>query len=276
MSAANPQHKTSQPLAANLTNVHASMATSQDTVQTKSETRVDTRVETKSPIIVALDKADLMAALTLADQLDPNYCRVKVGKELYTACGPQIIDNLQQRGFEIFLDLKFHDIPNTTAQAVLAAADMGVWMVNVHASAGFDAMSEAKKRLVNAGHVTQLIAVTVLTSMTEQGLEQIGVAGSLLDQVQRLALLTKEAGLDGVVCSAQEASVLKQLCGQGFKLITPGIRLTGDDSNDQKRICTPQAALNNGSDYLVIGRSISQAADPNQKLLAIIDSLKQA
>ena len=231
-------------------------------------------IRPNSPIVVAIDKASLNEALQLADQLDPSLCRVKVGKELFTRCGPQIINELHSRGFEVFLDLKFHDIPNTTAQAVLAAADMGVWMVNVHASAGLVAMQESKKRLVDAGHDTLLIAVTVLTSMTEEGLKGIGVDVAVTEQVERLALLTKEAGLDGVVCSAQEASQFKQLCGQQFQLITPGIRMAEGSADDQKRICTPSEAMQNGSDYLVIGRSITQAADPIHKMTQILDSLK--
>lgn len=227
-----------------------------------------------SPIVVALDKASLNEALALADQLDPKYCRVKVGKELFTRCGPQVISELHKRGFEVFLDLKFHDIPNTTAQAVLAAADMGVWMVNVHATAGLEAMQESKKRLNNAGHDTLLIAVTVLTSMGEVGLKQLGIDVPVNEHVERLALLTKEAGLDGVVCSAQEASRLKEICGQNFKLITPGIRTLEDSADDQKRICTPEQAMQNGSDYLVIGRSITKDAEPTKKMVRILESLK--
>ncbi|WP_296405084.1 orotidine-5'-phosphate decarboxylase [Psychrobacter sp.] len=226
-----------------------------------------------SPIIVAIDKPSLNEALSLADQLDPRLCRVKVGKELFTYCGPKIVNELQGRGFEVFLDLKFHDIPNTTAQAVLAAADMGVWMVNVHASAGLLAMQESKKRLQQAGHDTLLIAVTVLTSMTEEGLKGIGIDTSVTKQVEQLALLTKEAGLDGVVCSAQEAQRLKQLCGHSFRLITPGIRMADDSADDQKRICTPSQAIHNGSDYLVIGRSITQAQNPIDKMTQILASL---
>ncbi|PNK61963.1 orotidine-5'-phosphate decarboxylase [Psychrobacter sp. FDAARGOS_221] len=229
-----------------------------------------------SPIIVALDKASMTEALSLADQLDPALCRVKVGKELFTRCGPQIIDQLHSRGFEVFLDLKFHDIPNTTAQAVLAAADMGVWMVNVHASAGLEAMQTSKQRLVDAGHDTLLIAVTVLTSMSQQALDGIGITTALPQQVERLALLTKQAGLDGVVCSAQEAQRLKQLCGDEFALVTPGIRTLEDSADDQKRICTPEQAMQNGSDYLVIGRSITQAANPTDKMASILASLRQA
>ncbi|HCN16349.1 MAG: orotidine-5'-phosphate decarboxylase [Psychrobacter sp.] len=226
-----------------------------------------------SPVIVALDNMTMEASLTLADQLDPTLCRLKVGKELFTRCGPDIVKSLHQRGFEVFLDLKFHDIPNTTAQAVLAAAELGVWMVNVHASAGLEAMSLAKQRLLDNDLKTLLIAVTVLTSMDAKALMQTGIPDRLDTQVSRLAQLTKQAGLDGVVCSAQEAQTLKALCGSDFKLVTPGIRLVEDSADDQKRICTPKQALSAGSDYLVIGRSITQAADPAAKLQKILQSM---
>ncbi len=223
-----------------------------------------------SPIIVALDNVSMDAALALADNLDPTLCRLKVGKELFTRSGPAIVQALHQRQFEVFLDLKFHDIPNTTAQAVLAAADLGVWMVNVHASCGYEAMALAKQRLLENNYDTLLIAVTVLTSMNQQSLAQIGVEDKLESQVSRLAKLTQEAGLDGVVCSAQEAKRLKALCGNDFKLITPGIRLLEDSSDDQQRVCTPKQALADGSDYLVIGRSITKADDPIAKLNKIL------
>ena len=226
-----------------------------------------------SPVIVALDNMTLDASLALADQLDPKTCRLKVGKELFTRCGPDVVKALHQRDFEVFLDLKFHDIPNTTAQAVLAAAELGVWMVNVHASAGLEAMSLAKQRLLERDFDTLLIAVTVLTSMDAQALMQTGITDSLDAQVSRLAQLTKQAGLDGVVCSAQEAKALKALCGQDFKLVTPGIRLADDSADDQKRICTPRQALTDGSDYLVIGRSITQAINPAAKLQTILQSI---
>lgn len=226
-----------------------------------------------SPVIVALDNMTMEASLALADQLDPTLCRLKVGKELFTRCGPEVVKTLHQRDFDVFLDLKFHDIPNTTAQAVLAAAELGVWMVNVHASAGLEAMSLAKQRLLEGGFDTLLIAVTVLTSMDNQALMQTGIVDGLDAQVSRLAQLTKQAGLDGVVCSAQEAKVLKSLCGNDFKLVTPGIRLLEDNADDQKRICTPKQALSDGSDYLVIGRSITQAADPAAKLQTILQNL---
>jgi len=226
-----------------------------------------------SPVIVALDNMTLQASLALADKLDPTLCRLKVGKELFTRCGPEVIKALHQRNFEVFLDLKFHDIPNTTAQAVVAAAELGVWMVNVHASAGLEAMSLAKQRLLDKDLDTLLIAVTVLTSMDNEALMQTGITDGLDAQVSRLAQLTKQAGLDGVVCSAQEAKVLKQLCGPDFKLVTPGIRLAEDSADDQKRICTPSQALVDGSDYLVIGRSITQATDPAAKLNKILQSI---
>lgn len=223
-----------------------------------------------SPIIVAVDKHNLNDALSLADSLDPALCRLKVGKELFTVCGIQIIQAFHERGFEVFLDLKFHDIPNTTAQAVLSAADMGVWMTNIHAMVGTDTMRLCKSRLQDGGYDTLLIAVTVLTSMTQANLSELGIQRSVSEQVRHLAGLTHDSGLDGVVCSAQEAQLLKQKFGKQFKLITPGIRLVEDAKDDQARICTPAQALQNGSDYLVIGRSITNASDPNDKLHTIL------
>ncbi|MPW63754.1 orotidine-5'-phosphate decarboxylase [Moraxella catarrhalis] len=223
-----------------------------------------------SPIIVAVDKHNLNDALSLADSLDPALCRLKVGKELFTVCGIQIIQAFHERGFEVFLDLKFHDIPNTTAQAVLSAADMGVWMTNIHAMVGTDTMRLCKSRLQDGGYDTLLIAVTVLTSMTQANLSELGIQRSVSEQVRHLAGLTHDSGLDGVVCSAQEAQLLKQKFGKQFKLITPGIRLVEDAKDDQARICTPAQALQNGSDYLVIGRSITNASNPNDKLHTIL------
>lgn len=230
-------------------------------------------MQTTSPIIVAVDKHNLNDALALADSLDPSLCRLKVGKELFTVCGPEVVRAFHQRGFEVFLDLKFHDIPNTTAQAVLSAADMGVWMTNIHASVGVDAMRLCKERLTAGGHRTLLIAVTVLTSMSDANLSELGITRSASEQVLHLAGLTHTAGLDGVVCSAQEASTLKANFGQDFKLVTPGIRLADDSKDDQTRICTPADAMANGSDFLVIGRSITTAADPNEKLRLILSQL---
>lgn len=223
-----------------------------------------------SPIIVALDNQTENDVLSLADKLDPSLCRLKVGKELFTRSGPSIVRALQERNFDIFLDLKFHDIPNTTAQAVLAAAELGVWMVNVHASAGMQAMSLAKQRLMDSKLDTLLIAVTVLTSMDHNSLVQVGINDEVESQVSRLARLTQQSGLDGVVCSAQEAQMLRKVCGQDFKLVTPGIRLPDDNNHDQKRVCTPTQALEDGVDYLVIGRSITEAADPTVKLKQIL------
>ncbi|OAU99950.1 MULTISPECIES: orotidine-5'-phosphate decarboxylase [Moraxella] len=223
-----------------------------------------------SPIIVAVDKHNLNDALALADNLDPALCRLKVGKELFTACGTQVVKAFHERKFEVFLDLKFHDIPNTTAKAVLSAADMGVWMTNIHAMVGTDAMRLCKTRLQDGGYDTLLIAVTVLTSMTEANLSELGIQRPLSEQVLHLAGLAHDSGLDGVVCSAQEAQLLKQKFGPQFKLVTPGIRLLEDAKDDQARVCTPYQALQNGSDYLVIGRSITNAPNPNDKLRTIL------
>lgn len=221
-------------------------------------------------IIVALDFPFQAPAMALADQLDPVKCRLKVGKELFTRSGPALVKVLQGKGFDVFLDLKFHDIPNTTAAAVAAAADLGVWMVNVHASGGEKMMVACRERLEAFGaEKPLLIAVTVLTSMSSEDLAGIGITGSAEAQVSRLATLTKNCGLDGVVCSAQEAPRLKAEQGVDFKLITPGIRPLTADKGDQQRIMTPTDALKAGSDYLVIGRPITQAPDPLAALEAI-------
>jgi orotidine-5'-phosphate decarboxylase len=187
---------------------------------------------------------------------------LKVGKELFTSAGPQFVEQLQKRGFDVFLDLKFHDIPNTTAQACKAAASLGVWMVNVHALGGRRMMETAREALENVANRPKLIAVTVLTSMAQEDLHGIGITASPAEMVSRLAGLAKDSGLDGVVCSAQEASALRQQCGKDFCLVTPGIRPTNVAANDQSRIMTPRAALEAGSSYLVIGRPITQATDP--------------
>lgn len=221
-------------------------------------------------IIVALDFPSQNPALALADQLDPAKCRLKVGKELFTRSGPELVKSLQGRGFDVFLDLKFHDIPNTTSAAVAAAADLGVWMVNVHASGGEKMMVACRERLESFGaDKPLLIAVTVLTSMSDADLAGIGIIGSAEAHVSRLATLTRNCGLDGVVCSAQEASRLKTEQGADFQLITPGIRPLTADKGDQQRIMTPTDALKAGSDYLVIGRPITQAPDPLAALEAI-------
>lgn len=228
-----------------------------------------------SPIIVALDFPSAEQALALADQLDSKLCRVKVGKELFTRAGPEILTRLHQRGFEVFLDLKYHDIPNTCAQAVLAAAEQGVWMVNVHASGGLRMMQAAKETLVKHNLKTQLIAVTVLTSMSQADLQELGITRSLEEQVLSLAQLTQQAGLDGVVCSAQEASLLEAKLGKEFLKVTPGIRPASSSTDDQQRIMTPEAAMAAGSTHLVIGRPITQAANPNQALETITRLLPQ-
>ncbi|WP_420391001.1 orotidine-5'-phosphate decarboxylase [Marinobacter sp.] len=221
-------------------------------------------------IIVALDFPSDQPALALVDQLDPAKCRLKVGKELFTRSGPTLVRDLQNRGFDVFLDLKFHDIPNTTSAAVAAAADLGVWMVNVHASGGEKMMTACRDRLESFRKDRPLlIAVTVLTSMGPEDLAGIGITDSPEAQVSRLATLTRNCGLDGVVCSAQEAPALKAEQGKEFKLVTPGIRPLSADKGDQQRIMTPTEALKAGSDYLVIGRPITQAADP----LAALESI---
>ena len=220
----------------------------------------------KSPVLVALDYPDRSAALALAARLSPKLCRLKIGKELFTRCGPALVETLQRDGFEIFLDLKYHDIPNTVAGAVRAAAELGVWMVNVHASGGRRMMEAAAAALQSARVKPLLIAVTVLTSMSEEDLREMACTESLQQRVLRLARLAHSSGLDGVVCSAQEAPVLRGEFDENFCLVTPGIRLAGDPADDQRRIVTPAEAVAGGSDYLVIGRSITAADDPLKAL----------
>lgn len=232
---------------------------------------------TASPVVVALDYHDLNRALAFVDQIDPQSCRLKVGKEMFTLFGPSFVKTLQARGFDIFLDLKFHDIPHTTARAVAAAADLGVWMVNVHASGGSRMMNAAREALVPYGQdAPMLIAVTVLTSMDEDDLKGLGITLTPAQQAERLARLTHECGLDGVVCSAQEAAHFKQLLGQQFALVTPGIRPAGSEAGDQRRIMTPQQAKQAGVDYMVIGRPVTQSADPAGTLQSILASLQEA
>jgi orotidine-5'-phosphate decarboxylase len=213
-------------------------------------------------IIVALDYPQAQPALDLVARLEPSLCRLKVGKELFTAAGPHLVEQCMQRGFEVFLDLKFHDIPNTTAQACKAAASLGVWMVNVHALGGRRMMEAARDAVAASARPPRLIAVTVLTSMAQEDLAGIGIAATPAEMVLRLATLAQDSGLDGVVCSAQEAAMLRQHCGSSFCLVTPGIRPADASADDQSRIMTPAAALQNGSSYLVIGRPVTKAADP--------------
>jgi orotidine-5'-phosphate decarboxylase len=221
-----------------------------------------------------MDFNDSAPCLHLASQLNPSHCRLKIGKELFTAAGPQLVGELMAEGFDVFLDLKYHDIPNTVAKAVKAAADLGVWMVNVHASGGRRMLEAAREAVDASSNSPLLIAVTVLTSMTKEDLLSIGIDIEPAEQVMRLANLTKDAGLDGVVCSALEAQGLKAALGKEFCLVTPGIRPIGASADDQRRIVTPEEAMDNGSDYLVIGRPITQAADPAAVCEAIYQSLQ--
>ena len=220
-------------------------------------------------IIIALDYADSATTVDLLALLDPAYCRVKIGKELFTRCGPDFVRKVIAMGFDVFLDLKFHDIPNTVAKAVSAAADMGVWMVNVHASGGRDMMNAARAAVEASDNRPLLIAVTVLTSMSQADLAETGINVAPIVQVSRLATLAHECRMDGVVCSAEESSSLRASFGKDFLLVTPGIRPAGDDVGDQKRVVTPAEAFSRGSDYLVIGRPITMAANPREKLQAI-------
>lgn len=227
-----------------------------------------------SKIIVALDYEKEAEALALVDQIDPSLCRLKVGKEMFTTLGINFVKQLHQRNFDVFLDLKYHDIPNTVARAVRSAADLGVWMVDLHASGGLRMMEEAKRILEPYGKdAPLLIAVTVLTSMEDLDLLQIGINASPMEQVLRLAHLTQRAGLDGVVCSPQEVEILRNACGEELKLVTPGIRPIGADFGDQRRVMTPTAAIRAGSDYLVIGRPITKADNPAEVLRSINASI---
>lgn len=221
-----------------------------------------------SKVIVALDFASEKAAMQLVDKLDPELCRLKVGKELFTRCGPSLVKNMVASDFDVFLDLKFHDIPNTVAKACESAAELGVWMLNVHSMGGSE-MMEAARKVLNYDGAPLLIAVTLLTSSGEKELTALGISQTPAEFVKRLATMTKQAGLDGVVCSAQEASMLKQHCGTDFLLVTPGIRPENACADDQNRIMTPGQAVENGSDYLVIGRPVTQSDDPVRVLTEI-------
>jgi orotidine-5'-phosphate decarboxylase len=224
-------------------------------------------------VIVALDFPDAGAALAMAARLDPALCRVKVGKELFVAAGPAVVERLQASGFEVFLDLKFHDIPNTVAGACRAAARLGVWMLDVHAGGGSAMMRAAREAVEGFPKRPLLIGVTVLTSLSDAELGEIGFAGSAADNVARLARLAAASGLDGVVCSAEEATMLRETLGAGFVSVTPGIRLPGDAKGDQSRVVTPEDAVRRGAHYLVIGRPVTQSADPSATLQSIMRSL---
>jgi orotidine-5'-phosphate decarboxylase len=225
--------------------------------------------KTDSKIIVALDYADATSALKLVDQLVPSLCKLKVGKELFTTAGPQLVEKLIHKNFDVFLDLKFHDIPNTVAKACEAASNLGVWMLNVHASGGSAMMQAALEGINKTSNKPYLIAVTVLTSMNQASLNEIGIDSSVENQVLKLAKLTQLAGLHGVVCSALETQILRSQLGNNFCLVTPGIRPANVNQDDQSRVVTPDQALRFGSSYLVIGRPITQAANPLSALKAI-------
>ena len=225
-------------------------------------------------VVVALDFDKKVDALSFVDKVEPSDCRLKVGKEMFTYFGPEFVKLLTNKGFDVFLDLKFHDIPNTVAKAVSASADLGVWMVNVHASGGSKMMIAAKEALTEyKKDAPLLIGVTVLTSMGQEDLTGLGITKSPAEQVMSLATLANQSGLDGVVCSAWEAEALKQSQGKEFKLITPGIRPAGSSADDQKRIMTPKQAIDVGVDYLVIGRPITKSDNPQSVLESINASL---
>jgi orotidine-5'-phosphate decarboxylase len=225
-----------------------------------------------SRVIVALDYPDQDSALALVDRLDPSLCRLKVGKEMFTRLGPSFVEILRGRGYDIFLDLKFHDIPNTVAAACDAAADLGVWMMNMHASGGRRMMQTARERLDARNHRPLLVAVTILTSLTGEEIHEVGYSGEPAENVARLAKLTQQAGLDGVVCSPREAEMLRRdLPGEGFLLVTPGVRPKQAAQDDQRRVMTPADAIKAGSSYLVVGRPITGAADP----IAALQSINQ-
>ncbi len=229
-----------------------------------------------SRVIVALDFAEAESANAFVKLVSPDVCKLKVGKELFTAEGPGFVESLVQRGFDVFLDLKFHDIPTTVARACAAAARLGVWMLNVHALGGGAMVRAAREALESAGKRPLLIAVTVLTSMTEDDLREIGIASSAAQSVDRLAGLAQANGADGVVCSAHEAGALRERFGEDFLRVTPGIRLAGNAADDQKRVMTPARALRSGSSYLVVGRPVTKADDPAAVLRRIEQELQQS
>jgi orotidine-5'-phosphate decarboxylase len=224
-------------------------------------------------VIVALDYPDAKSALLLVQQLEPQACRLKVGKELFTAAGPQLVDQLTARGFGVFLDLKFHDIPHTVAQACKAAARLGVWMINVHALGGRNMMRAAREALDEFHPRPRLVAVTMLTSIRNDDLDDVGISGGLDQVVLRLAGLAHDCGLDGVICSGQEVGNLRKHLGSAFCLVTPGIRPVNTAQDDQARVMTPQQALFNGADYLVIGRPITRAREPLKSLHQINEEI---
>lgn len=233
-----------------------------------------TRTDDIGPrVIVALDYPDAESALQLVRRLEPSQCRLKVGKELFTVAGPDFVRRLAGEGFDVFLDLKFHDIPNTVARACTAAAGLGIWMLNVHALGGERMLAAAREAVAATERTPLLIAVTILTSMADADLAGVGLRGSPGDNVMRLASLAHGCGLDGIVCSSREAAVMRATFDEPFRLITPGIRPAGSAADDQRRVMTPVEAINNGSTYLVIGRPVTAADDPPGVLLTINSEL---
>lgn len=226
-------------------------------------------IQDNNRVIIALDMDDERQVMQLVKQLDPNVCRLKIGKEMFTLFGPDLVRQVQEQGFDVFLDLKFHDIPNTVNKAVRAACALKVWMLTVHASGGAEMLRAARSAVADSDHKPWLVAVTVLTSMAQDDLAALGVQRSLQEQVMRLASLAQECQMDGVVCSAEEVESLRKLLSEDFLLVTPGIRPAGDPAQDQKRVVTPGQAIKSGSSYLVIGRPITQAQRPLVKLSAI-------
>jgi orotidine-5'-phosphate decarboxylase len=225
--------------------------------------------KSESRIIIALDYPSERDALAFVDKIKSEQCRLKIGKELFTRCGPSLVEKLVSRGYDVFLDLKYHDIPNTVARACQVAAELGVWMLNVHTLGGRNMMTAARDALQNCSHQPLLIGVTILTSMNSQDLAEVGLQADPAENVNRLARLAKDSGLDGVVCSAMESANLRNNLGADFKLVTPGIRPAGSKTHDQSRILTPADAIKQGSDYLVIGRPITESSDPLETLLTI-------
>lgn len=228
---------------------------------------------TDSPIIIALDYNNTSDVYDLIAKLDPRLCKLKVGKELFTIAGPSFVEKLVVSGYDVFLDLKFHDIPNTVYGACKAAANLGVWMVNVHASGGQRMLDHARRAIDESAHKPLLTAVTVLTSMNEEDIKQIGINNKIDAQIKNLAKLSYQSGLDGVVCSALEAKMIKEFTDSKFLAVTPGIRLAGSTGDDQSRIMTPSAAIKNSADYLVIGRPVTASDDPYATLLEILGQI---
>lgn len=232
--------------------------------------------QTEPRVIVALDFPEQSLAMQLVERLDPALCRLKVGKEMFTRYGPPMVEALRKQGFELFLDLKFHDIPNTVAAACDAAADLGVWMMNLHASGGRRMMEAARERLAQKGESPLLVAVTILTSLAAEDIAEVGYTGDPAENVLRLASLTNDAGLDGVVCSPREAVEIRRRIGDEFLLVTPGVRPKSAAADDQRRVMSPGEAIAAGSSYLVVGRPITAAQDPIAALKAINTEIAQA